>query len=585
MTKLPQIPGYQVIKKLGQGGMADVYLGIQEKLQRQVAIKVMIPLLFRDELFSKRFIKEAQTAAQLNHPNIITIHDVGETGDSYYIVMEYLEESLSQRLKKKGFFPPLEALQVVKMIACALDYAHKKGFIHRDIKPDNIMFRSDGTAVLVDFGIARAIDATTHLTRTGMSIGTPHYMSPEQCKGEKIDGRSDIYSLGVQFYEIITGEVPYKAENTAGIIIKHIQAPIPRLPDRLSRYQPLIDKMMAKEREKRFQGGEELIRFIDKFFLTRELIPPPTTRPETTPIQLEEPTMRTPIPYAGGLPSITRVERGKKKWLVPVILAAAVALLATVSIYFITREPVPDIDKTGPPVSLIQQTGQTPEEKQPPGQSTIDKEKKPPDVGSETEKDTKDQGNEDTDKKEISTPIQEQKPVEEKIDTPEVTPGKEVTPVKKYTPDLKQSGRQEQVSPLKAEKIEEQPKPIKKEVKSPEVRTVSLLEVSPSLREEYNEKFQRVHILLRRARFQVRGQIILELFINEKGKVSVSSFKDMLTVVPLGQTSNIIDIIKSRVTYISLLPPRDKGGNPVRFNWRVTYKVGKYLNRIILTKQ
>ncbi|UCH97788.1 MAG: serine/threonine protein kinase, partial [Candidatus Aminicenantes bacterium] len=208
MTKLPQIPGYRMIKKLGQGGMADVYLGVQEKLQRHVAVKVMIPSLFRDELFSKRFIKEAQTAAQLNHPNIITIHDVGEAEDSYFIVMEYLGESLSNRLRQTGCLPPKKALKIVKMIASALDYAHKKGFIHRDIKPDNIMFRSDGTVVLVDFGIARAIDSSTHLTRTGMSIGTPHYMSPEQCKGEKIDGRSDIYSLGVQLYEILTGDVP-----------------------------------------------------------------------------------------------------------------------------------------------------------------------------------------------------------------------------------------------------------------------------------------------------------------------------------------------------------------------------------------
>jgi len=561
MTKLPQIPGYQVIKKLGQGGMADVYLGIQEKLQRQVAIKVMIPLLFRDEQFSKRFIKEAQTAAQLNHPNIITIHDVGEAGDSYYIVMEYLEESLSQRLKKKGFFPPLEALAVVKMIACALDYAHKKGFIHRDIKPDNIMFRADGTAVLVDFGIARAMDATTHLTRTGMSIGTPHYMSPEQCKGEKIDGRSDIYSLGVQFYEIITGEVPYKAENTAGIIIKHIQDPIPRLPDRLRRYQPLIDKMMAKEREKRFQTGEELIRFIDGFLVTRELVPPPTTRPETVTITMEEPTIRTPVPPLVGVPPITTVERAKKKWLVPVILAAVVAVLAAVSIYFITREPVPDNDKTGPPVPLVQQKGETPEQKQPPEQSTTDTEKQPPDTVTETKTkiDTTDQEIKDTDKQEISTPKEEQK----------------------------QPDKQEKTEPLKVEKVEEQPKPLKREVRTPEVRTVNLLEVSPALREVYNQRVARIQIILRKTRFQlqVRGQVTLEVLIDERGKVSVSSLQDMLIVVPENQKSRVLEVVKQRITSIFLPPPKDKDGNPVRFNWRLTYKVGKYLNRIILTKQ
>ncbi len=563
MNKLPQIPGYQVIKKLGQGGMADVYPGIQEKLQRQVAIKVMVPLLFRDEQFSKRFIKEAQTAAQLNHPNIITIHDVGETGDSYYIVMEYLEESLSQRLKQRGFFPPREALEVVRMIACALDYAHKKGFIHRDIKPDNIMFRADGTAVLVDFGIARAMDSTTHLTRTGMSIGTPHYMSPEQCKGEKIDGRSDIYSLGVQLYEIITGEVPYKAENTAGIIIKHIQDPIPRLPDRLSRYQPLIDKMMAKERDKRFQGGEELIRFIDGFFITRELVPPPTTMPETVTIEMEAPTVRTPYRPAAGLPPITTVERVKKKWLVPVILAAAVALLAGVSIYFITRAPASELEKTGPPPPLTRQSGET-------------LEKKALDVGTKIETktkiDTKDQEMKDTTKKVTSPPKEEQKPVEKKITIPEITPDK------KNGTDLKQAGKQEQTGPIKVEK---------KEVQPPAVRTVNLLEVSPALREVYNQRLQRIQIIMRKTLFQIQihGQVTVEVFIDERGKISVSSLQDMLTVIPENQKSKVLEGIRERITYISLPPPKDKDGNPVRFNWRVTYKVGKYLNRIILIKQ
>jgi len=572
MNKLPQIPGYQVIKKLGQGGMADVYLGIQEKLQRQVAIKVMVPLLFRDEQFSKRFIKEAQTAAQLNHPNIITIHDVGETGDSYYIVMEYLEESLSQRLKQRGFFPPREALEVIRMIACALDYAHKKGFIHRDIKPDNIMFRADGAVVLVDFGIARAMDSTTHLTRTGMSIGTPHYMSPEQCKGEKIDGRSDIYSLGVQFYEIITGEVPYKAENTAGIIIKHIQDPIPRLPDRLSRYQPLIDKMMAKERDKRFQDGEELIRFIDRFFITRELVPPHTTRPETEEIQMEEPTIRTPLPPKVGLPPITTVERVKKKWLVPVILAAAVALLATFSIYFITREPVSELEKTGPPPPLTRQTGETLEKK------ALDAGTK---IETKTKIDTKDQEKQDVTKKVTSPPKEEQKPVEKKITIPEITPGK------KNGTDLKEAGQQEKTGPVKVEKKEEKPTTIKKEVQPLAVRTVNLLEVSPALREVYNQRLQRIQIIMRKTLFQIQihGQVTVEVFIDERGKISVSSLQDMLTVIPENQKSKVLEGIRERITYISLPPPKDKDGNPVRFNWRVTYKVGKYLNRIILTKQ
>jgi serine/threonine protein kinase len=567
MTKLPQIPGYRVIKKLGQGGMADVYLGIQEKLQRNVAIKVMIPLLFRDEQFSRRFIKEAQTAAQLNHPNIITIHDVGETGDSYYIVMEYLEESLSERLKQRGFFPPRQALEVVKMIAGALDYAHKKGFIHRDIKPDNIMFRADGTVVLVDFGIARAMDSTTHLTRTGMSIGTPHYMSPEQCKGEKIDGRSDIYSLGVQFFEIITGKVPYNAENTAGIIIKHIQEPVPRLPDRLSRYQPLIDKMMAKERERRFQTGEELIRFIVGMLSTRESVPP-TTWPEPVTTSLEEPTIPSLVPSIAGLPAMTAVEREKKKWLVPAMAAAALVLLAAVLLYFITREPVSDKDKASTldqPVRETGETGETLGQKQP-------KEKSPVAGGTQTaaKKDTQDQGKTDTAKKETPPPKEEPKPVEKKITARETIPGK------KNDTGLKQVIPQEKTGPLKIEK---------KEVQPLAVRTVNLLEVSPPLREEYNKLVQQVQIVLRKVGFKAHGQVTLEVSIDERGKVSVLSLQDMLTVNPEGVKSKVIDGIKQRISYITLPPPKDKDGNPVRFNWRITYKVGKYLNRIVLIKQ
>lgn len=567
MTKLPQIPGYRVIEKLGQGGMADVYLGIQEKLQRHVAIKVMIPLLFRDEQFSKRFIKEAQTAAQLNHPNIITIHDVGETGDSYYIVMEYLEESLSERLKQREFLPPRQALEVIRMIACALDYAHKKGFIHRDIKPDNIMFRADGTVVLVDFGIARAMDSTTQLTRTGMSIGTPHYMSPEQCKGEKIDGRSDIYSLGVQFYEIITGKVPYNAENTAGIIIKHIQEPVPRLPDRLSRYQSLLDKMMAKERGKRFQDAGELIQFIDGLLTSRELVPPPTTMPETVTITLEEPTIPTSVPSTTGSPTV--VQREKKKWLVPTI-AAAVVILVAVSLYFIMQKPLPVEDKTGPPGPSLLQTEENQKKKQPLEQATADNQKQPIQAGGESES-----------KKDTTLPKAEQKPVEKK------NAALEVKPDKKSGADLKQPGKQEKIEPLKVEKREEEPKPVKKEVKPPKIETVNLLEVSPTLREVYNNRLQRIPITVpvRKARFKVFGQITLELLIDENGSISVSPFKDMLTVKPSALKSNAIYIIKNRISKIPLPPPRDKEGNRVKFNWRITYKVGKLANRIILTKQ
>ncbi|MCP4151878.1 MAG: serine/threonine protein kinase, partial [bacterium] len=333
MSELPQIPGYRMDRKLGQGGMADVYLGVQENLEREVAIKILIPSLFRDKQFALRFIKEAQTAAQLIHPNIITIHDIGRVGDTYFIVMEYLEESLHDRMKKRGSLTPKEALGIIKVIASAMDYAHQKGFIHRDIKPDNIMFRSDGSAVLVDFGIARAIDSTTHLTRTGMSIGTPHYMSPEQCRGEKIDGRSDIYSLGVQLYELLTGKVPYKAENTAGIILKHIQEPIPQLPIELGLFQPLIDKMMAKDKKKRVQTGSEAIKFIEAIDTARDFMP---TAPLTVP-EVDRQTIQVPPSgmdtVSENITGTTSQPTGKKKSLIALLIfAIAVIVMGTVLI-------------------------------------------------------------------------------------------------------------------------------------------------------------------------------------------------------------------------------------------------------------
>ncbi|HLP57848.1 MAG TPA: serine/threonine-protein kinase, partial [Candidatus Deferrimicrobium sp.] len=348
MIKLPQIPGYMLIRKLGQGGMADVFLGIQENLQREVAIKVLESSLFRDDQFSERFKNEALTAAKLSHPNIITIHDIGQIGDTYYIVMEYLPESLKDRMQRIGIMLPREALDIIKMIASALDYAHNKGFIHRDIKPDNIMFRADGTAVLVDFGIARAMDSASNLTRTGTSIGTPYYMSPEQCRGEKIDGRSDIYALGVQLYQLLTGKLPYKAENSTGIILKHIQDPVPRLPKELYPYQILLDKMMAKDKEMRIAGGAELVKFIDAFLTAQDqkLIPMPDM-PSLSDTIMEIPTVEqtTPLPHV--LPHVQPAvdfsfskQPERKKWLRPSLLALAVIILTVTTIHFL-RHPNP----------------------------------------------------------------------------------------------------------------------------------------------------------------------------------------------------------------------------------------------------
>jgi serine/threonine protein kinase len=267
MAGFPEIPGYKIKSKLGEGGVAAVYLGIQEKLDRRVAIKVLESHLFNNIETDARFEKEAKTAANLSHSNIIQIFDRGKHKNYHYIIMEYLEQSLKEQMTHypQGKMPPETALDIIKDIFKALDYAHIKGIYHRDIKPENIMFKHDSTPVLVDFGIARVFDAPIPKTKSGQSLGTTHYMSPEQCEAKKkVDGRSDIYSLGAVLFEILTGKQPYDGETLIAIALKHIKEPVPKLPRELNQYQPLIDKMMAKVRRKRLSSRPEFLRLLKK---------------------------------------------------------------------------------------------------------------------------------------------------------------------------------------------------------------------------------------------------------------------------------------------------------------------------------
>jgi serine/threonine protein kinase len=251
MAAFPEVPGYALKKFLGSGGAADVFLAVDLKHSRLVAVKVMARRRFAEAVAVKRFIKEAQTISSLHHPNIVRIYETGKTDLLRFTAMEFFPESLKQRIQSRKRIRPNEALAIANQVAAALFYAHGKGFIHRDIKPDNIMFRRDGTPVILDFGIARVLESTTQLTRSGMSMGTPRYMSPEQLNAKRADGRSDIYSLGVVLYEMLSGAPPFKGSQTMTVIMKHVTEPVPRLPEELAAYQPLIDRMMAKERARR----------------------------------------------------------------------------------------------------------------------------------------------------------------------------------------------------------------------------------------------------------------------------------------------------------------------------------------------
>jgi serine/threonine protein kinase len=257
------IDGYKIFNELGQGGMATVYLAEQQCFGRKVALKVMSPMLASDPNFSERFLREARIIAGLSHPNIISVYDVGSQNQHHYYAMEYhpggdLKQRISDGISTR------DSLLITKQLALALDHAHNKGYIHRDVKPDNVLFKEDGSLVLTDFGIARATEDHSQLTQVGKIVGTPKYMSPEQAKGEPIDARSDLYSLGIVLYEMLTGEVPFHGEDALSLGIKHIQALPELLPLDVEDFQTVIDRLLAKEPEMRFQSGDELIAALDE---------------------------------------------------------------------------------------------------------------------------------------------------------------------------------------------------------------------------------------------------------------------------------------------------------------------------------
>jgi serine/threonine protein kinase len=263
MTVNFEIPGYDIKRELGRGGMAVVYLAIQQSFGREVALKILPREQAEDADFAERFLREARIVSQLIHPNIVTVYDVGVHEGYRYLSMEYIHgldlkqahASLSRR----------DLLSAIKDVARALDYAASKGYVHRDVKPENIMIREeDGRVVLMDFGIARGGSTTLNMTRAGKAIGTPYYMSPEQTKGQSVDHRSDIYSLGVVLYQMLAGYVPYDADSAVAVGIKHLTAPIPLLPDSLRILQPIINTAMAKDPEHRFQTAGEMIEALDK---------------------------------------------------------------------------------------------------------------------------------------------------------------------------------------------------------------------------------------------------------------------------------------------------------------------------------
>jgi serine/threonine-protein kinase PpkA len=244
---LIQIPGYSVLGQIGRGGMATVYRARQTLLDREVALKVMSQQLAQDPVYAQRFLQEARMLAQLNHPHVVPVYDVGVTPDGlHYFSMQLLSGGDFAGRMRDGL-SELELVRVLVAVAHALGFAHARGYVHRDVTPANILFDSHDTPILTDFGIARAVTSASRITASGLSIGTSHYMSPEQARGAEVDHRSDIYSLGVLCYEAVAGHPPFEGEDGFAVAFAHVHDPVPRLPAEAARWQPLIDRAMAKD--------------------------------------------------------------------------------------------------------------------------------------------------------------------------------------------------------------------------------------------------------------------------------------------------------------------------------------------------
>jgi serine/threonine protein kinase len=259
----PLIKGYRLIKKLSATEHSAVYLAERETREMKVVLKVLrqVPDVADGLGAFDRFLQEYELIADLRHPNIVKIYGLGVSDDHAHIVMEYLGGGDLRQKIEQGI-PESDAVNYLLQIADALANVHSVGILHRDLKPGNIMLREDGSLALIDFGLAKKMRLREEITDSGEIFGTPYYMSPEQGRGNVVDARSDIYSMGVIFYEMLTGQKPYVGDNAMGIIYKHSEAPVPVLPHRLSTYQALLNMLLAKKPENRLQNAAEVAEWL-----------------------------------------------------------------------------------------------------------------------------------------------------------------------------------------------------------------------------------------------------------------------------------------------------------------------------------
>jgi len=324
-----QIPGYRIIRKLGAGAMATVFLAKQLSLDRLVAIKVLPKKFSTNPNFIERFYKEGRAAAKLNHNNIVAAVDVGQAGEHHYFVMEYVDgDTVYDRIVARKRVPEREAIEIIRQVAAALQHAHEMGFVHRDIKPKNIMMTTSGVAKLADLGLARGIsDKEAAEAESGRAFGTPYYIAPEQIRGlVDIGPPADIYGLGATFYHMVTGKVPYEGTTPSQVMHKHLKAPLVP-PDHLNPQISagtalIIETMLKKDARERYQNAKQLLRDLDLVMGGQE--------PEYAKPHVDLSTIATAVNGASAEP--TAVVRKDSSGMMSNPLMVALAAIATISV-------------------------------------------------------------------------------------------------------------------------------------------------------------------------------------------------------------------------------------------------------------